>query len=36
LDRLLRLDLPERAEALTKAKRQTTKVQIPLVNTDCL
>jgi hypothetical protein len=36
LDRLLRLELPERANALAKAKRQTTKGQIPIVDADCL
>lgn len=36
LDCLLRLNLPERADALARAKRQTTKDQIPIVDADCL
>jgi hypothetical protein len=36
LDRLLRLELPERAAALTKAKSRTTASQIPIVDDDCL
>jgi hypothetical protein len=36
LDRLLRLQLPERAQVLATAKRQASKGQIPLVDADCL
>jgi hypothetical protein len=36
LDRLLRLDLPQRAEVLATAKRHTTKDKIPIVSIDCL
>jgi Zn-finger nucleic acid-binding protein len=36
LDRLLRLDLPQRADALGQAKRQATKDQTPIVDSRSL